>query len=75
MMLSAIHIDPDIQAGTPCFAGTRVSVKSLFDALVRGRSLDYFLQQFPSVKRGQAEEVLEYASELIASLSRQEQLA
>ncbi len=34
-------------------------MKSLFDYLVRGRSLDYFLEQFPSVTREQAEEVLE----------------
>jgi uncharacterized protein (DUF433 family) len=54
----AIQIDPDIQGGTPCFAGTRVPVKSLFDALRRGRSLDYFLEQFPSVKREQASRVL-----------------
>jgi uncharacterized protein (DUF433 family) len=54
----AIQIDPDIQGGTPCFAGTRVPIKSLFDALCRGRSLDYFLEQFPSVKRDQATQVL-----------------
>jgi uncharacterized protein (DUF433 family) len=57
--ISAIHVDPEIQGGTPCFTGTRVPVKSLFDYLVRGRSLDYFLEQFPSVTREQAEEVLE----------------
>jgi uncharacterized protein (DUF433 family) len=58
-MSSAIKIDPDIQGGTPCFAGTRVPVKSLFDALARGRSLDYFLQQFPSATREQVVAVLE----------------
>jgi uncharacterized protein (DUF433 family) len=45
--MSAIKIDPEIQGGTPCFAGARVPVKSLFDALEHGRSLDYFLEQFP----------------------------
>jgi uncharacterized protein (DUF433 family) len=59
-------IDPDIQAGTPCFAGTRVPVKSLFDYLARGRSLDYFLEQFPSVKRKQATALLEQAGKLIS---------
>jgi uncharacterized protein (DUF433 family) len=59
-------VDPDIQGGTPCFAGTRVPVKSLFDYLARGRSLDYFLEQFPSVKRKQATILLERAGKLIS---------
>jgi uncharacterized protein (DUF433 family) len=41
-------------------------VKSLFDYLARGRSLDYFLEQFPSVKRQQAKTVLEQAGKLIS---------
>jgi uncharacterized protein (DUF433 family) len=57
-----ITIDPEIQGGTPCFTGTRVPVQSLFDYLARGRSLEYFLEQFPSVKRDQAIEVLKQAA-------------
>ena len=64
-MIEAIRIDPEIQGGTPCFAGTRVPVKSLFDYLMHGRTLDYFLEQFPSVKRYQAEQVLEHAGALV----------
>ena len=63
----AIHIDSDIQGGTPCFTGTRVPVSSLFDYLARGRSLEYFLEQFPSVTRQQASEVLKEAGQLIGS--------
>ena len=62
-----ITIDLDIQGGTPCFSGTRVPVRSLFDALKRGRSLDYFLAQFPSVTRPQAEAVLDRARELLTT--------
>jgi uncharacterized protein (DUF433 family) len=29
-MVIAISVNPEIQGGTPCFAGTRVPVKSLF---------------------------------------------
>jgi uncharacterized protein (DUF433 family) len=47
--------------GTPCFHGTRVPVKSLFDYLARGHSLDYFLEQFPSVEREHAIAVLDEA--------------
>src|SRR5687767_7717856 len=36
-MSQAIKIDPEVQGGTPCFAGTRVPVRSLFDYLAKGR--------------------------------------
>lgn len=58
--------DPDIQGGTPCFAGTRVPVRSLFDALKHGRTIDYFLSQFPAVKAEQAKAVLDSAMEKLA---------
>jgi uncharacterized protein (DUF433 family) len=72
-MLRAVSVNPDIQGGAPCFAGTRVPIKSLFDYLARDRSLDYFLEQFPSVKREQALEVLDHAEQLLAGESRQTQ--
>ena len=49
--------------GTPCFAGTRVPVKSLFDHLEGGYTVDYFLDQFPSVAREQVLAVLEMSRE------------
>lgn len=49
-----IAIDPEIQSGAPVFAGTRVPVKSLFDYLEAGDSLDVFLNEFPSVNRKMA---------------------
>lgn len=60
-MSELVVVDPEILGGTPVFAGTRVPVESLFDYLKRGRSLNYFLEQFPSVRREQAEELLESA--------------
>jgi uncharacterized protein (DUF433 family) len=53
--------DPDVLGGTPVFAGTRVPVRSLFDYLEGGESLDEFLRQFPSVKREQAIAALDLA--------------
>jgi uncharacterized protein (DUF433 family) len=64
---SPISVDPDIQGGTPCFAGTRVPVKSLFDALKHGRSVDYFLEQFPSVSRQQVAAILDQANMLLTA--------
>ena len=37
---SVVVVDPDIMSGTPCFAGTRVPVRSLLDYLEAGDSLD-----------------------------------
>jgi uncharacterized protein (DUF433 family) len=61
MSASVIVVDPEIQSGTPVFAGTRVPVKNLFDYLEAGYSLDVFLDQFPSVSRSMAISALEEA--------------
>jgi uncharacterized protein (DUF433 family) len=74
-MTHPVKIDPEIQGGTPCFSGTRVPVKSLFDYLARGRTLEYFLEQFPSVTREQATEVLEQAGQLVSSQAREQRMA
>ena len=54
-----IWIDPDATGDAPCFYGTRVPIKSLFDYLKRGHTLEDFLAGFPHVTREQAESVLE----------------
>ena len=48
-------------SGTPCFTGTRVPVKNLFDYLEGNSSLEEFLEDFPSVRREVAIAVLEAA--------------
>jgi uncharacterized protein (DUF433 family) len=62
---AVIHSDPEIQSGTPVFVGTRVPVKTLFDHLEAGDSLDKFLYSFPSVSKEQAIAALEMARELL----------
>ena len=47
--------------------GTRVPVRSLFDYLEGGDTLEEFLRQFPSVKREQAIAVLDAAYESITA--------
>lgn len=54
-----ILTDPDILGGKPVFKGTRVPVKTLFDYLDRGYTLDEFLECFPSVSQDLAVKVLE----------------
>ena len=56
---------PDILSGTPVFAGTRVPIKNLLDYLRDGESLGAFLEDFPSVSRLQAEQVLLAAEEAL----------
>lgn len=62
-----ITIDKNIQGGQPVFTGTRVPVESLFDHLEAGYSLDAFLDDFPSVKKQQAVDVLEAANKILTS--------
>ena len=57
--MNPIKIDPDVLGGTPCFAGTRVPVETLVDYLSRGYTIEYFLAQFPTVRRDQVDAVLE----------------
>ncbi len=61
---SVVHSDPEIMGGTPVFVGTRVPVKSLYDYLEAGDSLDEFLESFPSVSREQAVAALELGREM-----------
>ena len=51
--------DPEVMGGDLVFTGTRVPVRSLFDHLEAGDSLDDFLEGFPSVSRDQAVAALE----------------
>lgn len=59
------HRHPEILSGVPVFVDTRVPVRSLFDYLEGGDSLEEFLHQFPSVKREQAIAVLNAAYESV----------
>lgn len=64
---SLITIDKEILGGQPVFAGTRVPVESLFDHLEAGVSLDAFLEDFPSVTREQAINLLDAANKILNS--------
>ena len=59
MVSRVIRRSPEILGGTPVFLGTRVPAQALIDYLEEGRSLDEFLEDFPTVTRQQAIEALE----------------
>ena len=56
-----VHSDLEIMGGTPVFVGTRVPVRILFEHLEAGDPLEVFLEDFPSVSRDLAVQVLEDA--------------
>jgi uncharacterized protein (DUF433 family) len=65
-----INVDSEILSGTPVFAGTRVPVASLLDNLEVGVSLDVYLENFPTVERRQAVQVLEYFKSTLSNLKQ-----
>lgn len=65
-----ITIDPEIVSGAPVFAGTRVPVEALLNNLEAGLTLDEFLDNFPTVSRAQAVQVLEFYKSMIAKLGK-----
>jgi len=63
-----ISIDPDIVSGAPVFRGTRVPVEALLSNLEAGLTLDEFLENFPTVTREQALQVLEFSKNTLLRL-------
>src|SRR3954467_464567 len=61
-LFGVVWVNPQRLSGAPCFAGTRVPVRTLFDHLEAGDSLNDFLEGFPGVTREQAVALLELAA-------------
>ncbi len=57
----------DTLGGVTVFFGTRVPARSLLDYLQRGHTMDDFLDDFPTVTRTQAEELLSSLQAQLAS--------
>ena len=64
-----ISRNKDILGGTPVFKGTRVPIKTLWDYLKSGDSLEVFLEDFPAVKRDQAIALIERAQKRLTKIS------
>jgi uncharacterized protein (DUF433 family) len=62
-----VHSHPEIVSGEPVFVGTRVPARNLLEWLEGGHTLNEFLDNFPSVSRGQAIAFLEQATEAFLS--------
>ena len=46
-----LSIDPERLGGTPCFTGTRVPARYLWEYLLKGKSLEQFLEDFEGVPK------------------------
>ncbi len=64
-LFGTVWINPNRMSGSPCFYGSRVPVKHLFDYLRAGHTIAEFLDDFPGVTRQQAEAVLDRAAEFV----------
>lgn len=65
MNYGAINIDPETMGGTPVFSGTRVPIQSLFDYIETGETIDEFLENFPTVAKEHAVQLLEMAKKTL----------
>jgi uncharacterized protein (DUF433 family) len=63
----AVEHSSDKMSGAWVFVGTRVPVKTLFENLEGGASIDEFLEWFPGVERDHIIAVLEFAGQSLAS--------
>ena len=61
-LFGIVWINPQRMSGAPCFTGTRVPIKNLFDYLEGGEPLSEFLDGFPGVTREQAVAVIALAA-------------
>lgn len=75
MTEKVISTDPGTLGGTPVFKGTRVPIQTLFDYLENDETLQEFLENFPTVTKGQAIEVLKIAEKLVTSADFNESIA
>ena len=67
MKYGAINIDPETMGGTPVFAGTRVPIQALFDYIETGETINEFLENFPTVQKEYALQVLEMAKKTLTT--------
>jgi uncharacterized protein (DUF433 family) len=67
MLYGQISIDPEVMSGAPVFAGTLVPIQTIFDYIEGGDDLETFLDDFPSVTKEAALNVLEMAKTSLTS--------
>lgn len=64
---SVIITNDNILGGEPVFRNTRVPFQALLDYLEHGKTLDEFLEDFPTVSRTEAVAALEEVKALVVA--------
>lgn len=59
-MIDVVQSDREIMGGTPVFKGTRVPIQTLFDYIEGEETIEEFLEDFPTVRKDQVIDLLEY---------------
>ncbi len=67
MNYGPINIDPETMGGTLVFIGTRIPVQTLFDYIEGGDDLNEFLDDYPTVSKEAAIEVLNMAKQTLTT--------
>lgn len=67
MNYGPINIDPETMGGTPVFTGTRIPVQTLFDYIEGGDDLNEFLDDYPTISKEVAVEVLNMAKKTLTT--------
>lgn len=65
-----IERDPDRTDGLAVFTGTRIPVALLFEFLNDDQTMETFLDQYPTVSRDQARNVLVVSRDLLLTLEK-----
>lgn len=66
-MSERITVSADICNGKPVIRGTRITVQTVLEFLAAGDSVEDVLEEYPTLKRGDVQACLDYASKLMAN--------
>jgi uncharacterized protein (DUF433 family) len=69
-LFGAVWVNPQRMSGAPCFYGTRVPIKSLFDYLLASHTVAEFLGDFSGVTHAQVVTVLTRAPDFLPPRGR-----
>lgn len=60
-----ISVDPQIMAGVPCIAGTRIPVTTVVGMVAEGMTIAEIIEDFPQLQPDDVQAALRYASAVL----------
>jgi uncharacterized protein (DUF433 family) len=67
MQFNRISINPNIMRGKSCIKGTRISVDFILDQFAQGATIEYLLEGYSHITRGDIQEALHYAGAVLSN--------